>query len=97
MPVLQLPSNFYRFCTDFAYISVVKCKHHKFAYCLYHQLICGCSFDNLEVLYRFTIKEMVEWERRITHEIDKESKQAEDSSNENSLIGKGKKRTAPEK
>lgn len=24
------------YCTDFAYISVIKCKFHKICYCLYH-------------------------------------------------------------
>jgi hypothetical protein len=25
-----------QYCTDFAYISVIKCKNHKYHYCLYH-------------------------------------------------------------
>jgi hypothetical protein len=31
------------YCTDFAYMSMIKCTYHKIHYCLYHSFMCGCE------------------------------------------------------
>jgi len=46
------------YCTDFAYNSLIKCTFHKIHYCLYHQFMCGCSQEKLEIVYRYSTKEL---------------------------------------
>lgn len=58
------------YCTDFAYLSMIKCSNHKFNYCLYHSVICGCSYGNIVVEYRYSNKELDELERLIDKECE---------------------------
>jgi tRNA A22 N-methylase len=54
------------YCTDFAYLGMVQCKHHKNHYCVMHQVMCGCPRENLTLVYRFTTKELERLDRLIT-------------------------------
>lgn len=53
------------YCTDFAFLSMIQCKHHKINYCLMHQVMCGCSKENLTLVYRYSTKELDRLERMI--------------------------------
>jgi hypothetical protein len=46
------------YCTDFCYISLIKCKTHKIHYCLFHEFMCGCKNHGIEIVYRFSTKEL---------------------------------------
>lgn len=53
------------YCTDFAYMSVVSCKQHKIHYCLYHDFMCGCSNTGLDIIYRYSTKELEQYAKMI--------------------------------
>lgn len=53
------------YCTDFTYVSMILCKTHKINYCLYHQFMCGCQGNQLEVVYRYSTQELEKFEEKI--------------------------------
>ncbi|CDW79070.1 lysine-specific demethylase 5b [Stylonychia lemnae] len=53
------------FCTDFAYLSMIYCTKHKFNYCLFHEIMCGCGPHQIRLIYRFTTKELEKLEKNI--------------------------------
>jgi hypothetical protein len=53
------------YCTDFAFLSLVYCKTHKFNYCIYHELQCKCPSTQLRLLYRYTNEELAAMEASI--------------------------------
>jgi len=53
------------YCTDFCYISIVRCLHHKIQYCLYHDFMCGCKYDNIVIDYRYSNAELEDMERTL--------------------------------
>lgn len=53
------------YCTDFAYISVVHCMHHKIHYCIYHQILCDCPPENIKLVYRYSSAELDQMEKDI--------------------------------
>ena len=46
------------FCTDFCYLSLIKCRHCKIFFCVNHKNACGCSLDRLELVYRYSMREL---------------------------------------
>ena len=54
------------YCTDYTYLSMVDCKFHKFQYCLNHMLMCGCKSDQVQLVYRYSTKELERFERIIS-------------------------------
>ena len=51
------------YCTDWAYLSYVQCRHHKINYCIVHQLLCHCPPQNVRLVYRYTSRELDQMER----------------------------------
>jgi histone demethylase JARID1 len=47
-----------KFCTDFAYLSLVHCTVHNYDYCIQHKLLCGCKGTDVKVIYRYSNAEM---------------------------------------
>jgi hypothetical protein len=80
------------YCTDFAYISVILCKVHNFHYCIYHQIMCGCSQENIKLIYRYSTKELDEMEKTLaescsnTRLVEKKEQQAKGATNFTSAI-----------
>ena len=54
-----------KYCTDFAYLSMIHCKVHKINYCISHQILCQCPPQNVKVIYRYSSKELDQLERRV--------------------------------
>jgi hypothetical protein len=53
------------YCTDFAYMSLIQCKLHKISYCISHQIMCECPPSNINVIYRYSTKELMQLETSI--------------------------------
>lgn len=53
------------YCTDFAYLSVLRCKNHKIKYCINHGLVCGCPIENIQLVYRYSTKELEKLDQKI--------------------------------
>jgi hypothetical protein len=47
-----------KFCTDFAYLSLVHCTVHNYDYCIQHKLLCGCKGTDVKVIYRYSNAEL---------------------------------------
>ena len=41
------------------------CKEHKINYCLYHHIMCGCKRDTLQIIYRYSTKELDQMLKKI--------------------------------
>eukprot|EP00347_Sterkiella_histriomuscorum_P022301 403330965 len=54
-----------QYCTDFTYISMIKCSVHNFSYCLQHQLMCGCPVPSLSIIYRYSTMELIQFYHQI--------------------------------
>lgn len=44
---------------------MIQCKHHKSHYCLMHQIMCGCPKENLNLIYRYSTKELERMDKLI--------------------------------
>jgi hypothetical protein len=47
-----------KFCTDSAYLSMIRCEHHNFNYCIGHRFMCGCSAPSIYLVYRFNTPDL---------------------------------------
>jgi C5HC2 zinc finger len=54
------------YCTDFAYMSMIHCKHHKINYCINHSILCHCPADQVKLIYRYSTKELDQMDRHIS-------------------------------
>lgn len=65
------------YCTDFCYLSVIKCSRHKTNSCLVHQVQCGCGPQYIKVLYRHSSKELEKLEKVIKDAVTNHDDQVE--------------------
>ena len=47
-----------QFCTDFGYLSLIKCHRHNYGYCITHPFMCGCGAPHIQLKYRFSNEEL---------------------------------------
>jgi hypothetical protein len=55
-----------KFCTDFAYMSLVHCTVHNYDYCIQHKLLCGCKGTDVKVIYRYSNAELDQMLKDVT-------------------------------
>ena len=54
------------YCTDFAYFSLIQCSRCRISYCIWHNVHCGCNVPAVQLVYRFTNKELRQFKQQIT-------------------------------
>ena len=47
-----------RYCTDFTYLSMVKCNKCDIQFCIWHTFQCGCSVPHIQLVYRYSNEEL---------------------------------------
>lgn len=60
------------YCTDFAYLSMIKCKSCNVVYCTWHQFQCGCCVPDISLVYRYSTKELEQMLQKITESVKKD-------------------------
>ena len=60
------------YCTDFAYLSMIKCDSCKIHYCIWHQFQCGCCVPDVKLVYRWSNKELEQMLQKIVDSVKKD-------------------------
>mmetsp|Transcript_31453 Transcript_31453/g.39089 ORF Transcript_31453/g.39089 Transcript_31453/m.39089 type:complete len:120 (+) Transcript_31453:1684-2043(+) len=57
------------FCTDFAYLSLIRCSQCEISYCIWHNVHCGCNVPAVQLIYRFSNKELRSFKAKISNAV----------------------------
>ncbi|TNV85289.1 hypothetical protein FGO68_gene8209 [Halteria grandinella] len=47
-------------------MSMVHCKHHRINYCINHGLLCSCEPELVKLVYRYSTKELDQFDRQLS-------------------------------
>ena len=74
----QVPEDAHQchFCTDFAYFSQIRCSKCNICYCIWHNVHCGCSVPAVQLVYRFSVKELRDMKAKIAAAVQQDQLKA---------------------